>query len=219
MARSLAQDMGGACSAFLLSHALFLFLNLWCSQAQYTVQAHDSFELASALRNASRLSQNESTSTTVQLLLHDWVQCQLRCLPLQSALFPLVKSVERFHDVFLQLILGSAPPGLSISEIFGLLQGTQNMTQSSDFFTLDRRDWVGRGPVYMWPGQRVRLTAGKGEKCRPGVLFQPHQDSRQHGQHYLTDVRCCLPCSTKGHAGLCWDDSRHCAEAGVVLGD
>ncbi|BDA45748.1 probable mitogen-activated protein kinase kinase kinase 11 at C-terminar half [Coccomyxa sp. Obi] len=104
-------EMGGGCSAFLLSHALFLFLTLGNSQAQYTVEAHDSFELASALRNASRLSQNQSTSTTVQLILHDW--------------------------------------------------GTRNITQSSDFFTLDRRDWVGLGPVYIWPGQRVRLTTAQ----------------------------------------------------------
>lgn len=34
---------------------------------------HDSFELANTLRNASNISQNQNTSTVVNLQLHDWV--------------------------------------------------------------------------------------------------------------------------------------------------
>ncbi|EIE22674.1 kinase-like protein [Coccomyxa subellipsoidea C-169] len=101
--------MGGGCSTTLVPLILCIFLlSAWCQPEDF-VRVRDSFELAAALRNASLYSQNQTTSTTVLLQLHDW--------------------------------------------------GATNVTQSSDYFTLDRKDWAVLGPVYIWPGQRVRLTA------------------------------------------------------------
>ena len=71
--RLLASEMGGGGSAIVLFLLFLLFVSAW-SQAEQIVRVRDSFELASTLRNASLVSQNQTTSTTIQLYLHDWVQ-------------------------------------------------------------------------------------------------------------------------------------------------
>ncbi len=66
-----------------------------------------------------------------------------------------------------------------------LLQGATNVTQSSDYFTLDRKDWAVLGPVYIWPGQRVRLTAPGEELPRVGL----HRGQRLGDNYTYMDVK------------------------------